>query len=252
MECQSNPEREILIRMFEYDMRMARDNSRLEGKRLIVDMPCSAVLYLRSSDDTANEMKVEIRTPEGSIEYVVPVLQICNYGVNAIMKRQLYFLIPFYSFTICKSFAELDSNSLKLHNHLTELERLLNFLLESVEEDKLSLYEASEISDALQYVESFLIPDRCKTLKREVTEYMNGKVIEFRTDRVLKQGIKLGRQEGLQEGLREGRLETARSMFAQGVSFAIVRKCIDATITDEELQRIENGQLVQMDDQLQG
>ena len=60
-----------------------------------------------------------------------------------------------------------------------------------------------------------------------VTRYMGGKVIEFSADRILKQGF--------QQGVRQGQLEAARSMFAEGVTYSVVRKCIDAGITDEEL-----------------
>ena len=228
LECQSTADQEILIRIFEYDMRMARDGGRMTGNsRLIVEMPCSAVLYLRSTRDTPLEMQVEIRTPRGNITYTVPVLRIHDYGVKAIVRRQLYFLIPFYSFTVSSRFQELNEDSEALENHLEELDQLLDFLLEAVEQGKLSSYEGREISDALQYIECFLVPEQYNNLKKEVTRYMGGKVIEFSADRILKQGVK------------QGQLEAARSLFTEGVPYEIIRKCIDAVITDEELHDLE-------------
>ncbi len=237
LECQSVMDHEILIRIFEYDMRMARDSGILSGDRLIVEMPCSAVLYLRSTDDMSDAMWIEIHTPNGQIKYAVPVLQIRNYGVDAIIKRKLYFLIPFYSFTVANHFRKMDTDRELIAKHLADLERLLDSLQNAAENGELSSYEATELSDALQYVEHFLIPERYDNLKKEVKKYMGGKVLEFRADRILKQGIK----QGIDQGIKQGRLETAHSMFVAGVPFETVRKFIDAEITDEELHALESG-----------
>ncbi len=121
----------------------------------------------------------------------------------------------------------MDADKELIAEHLADLERLLDFLQNAAENGELSSYEATELSDALQYVERFLIPERYDNLKKEVTKYMGGKVIEFRADRILKQGIK------------QGQLKTARSLFSAGVPFETVRKCIDAEITDEELHALE-------------
>ena len=180
-------------------------------------------------------MQVEIRTPEGDIAYTVPVLRIRDYGVRAIIRRQLYFLIPFYSFTVSNRFRELNESHEALESHLEELDQLLEFLLEAVEQGTLSSYEGTEISDAMQYIEHFLVPEQYGDLKKEVTRYMGGKVIEFRADRILKQGIKQGREQGL----KQGRLETARSLFEEGMPYAMIRRCIDTDVTDEELHAIE-------------
>lgn len=240
LECQSTPDQDILIRIFEYDIRAARDEGRQIENRLTVAMPHSAVLYLRSGANTSDEMQIEIRTPGGSISYSIPVLRIRDYGVNAIIKRKLYFLIPFYTFTVCSQFQELNENPDALARHLEELDRLVAFLLEAVESGELTLYEGSEIRDTIQYVEQHLLTNRYKVLKKEIEEHMGGHVIEFRTDRIWNQGVKQGLAQGLEQGMMQGQLDMARRMFAKGMSYETIRSCVGDSISDVALHTVED------------
>ena len=69
-ECESTPDLRILIRMFEYDMQIGLDQDReIKENELIVNLPNSAVLFLRSKPSTPDQMRVIIRTPSGEVSY---------------------------------------------------------------------------------------------------------------------------------------------------------------------------------------
>ena len=65
LECQSSPDGTILVRMFEYDSRIALKNAVRTADTLRVRFPRSGVLYLRSNASTPDRLKVVIQVPGG-------------------------------------------------------------------------------------------------------------------------------------------------------------------------------------------
>ena len=99
-ECETNPDNTVAIRLFEYDTGIAINNSRIEGNKLIITFPKTAVLFLRSNSNTPDEMVTRIEAMNGkALEYTIPVMKVKNYNVNEIFEKKLLFLIPFYIFS---------------------------------------------------------------------------------------------------------------------------------------------------------
>lgn len=256
IECQSTHDDNIIFRIFEYSARMAQEealeNGTLQSDVLEVNFAYSGLLYLKEEGNTPNELRIRIHTPGGSASYVVPVVRMREYTADDIIDRRLYFLIPFFSFTVYQKFAMLERDEEQRRKHIRDLDRLLVFLQQEETDGKIGTYESIELAEAVEYVEKALITVRWPNLKKGVNAYMSGKVLEFRIDKVYKQGREEGREEGREQGREEGvlftALATARSMFEQGLSFEVVRKCTDKSVTDEQLQEIEKevtGSLMQ-------
>ena len=110
-ECQSQPDDSMLIRMFEYDSQIALDGGRIKDGVMTVDFPNSAILYLRSKEDTPDKLTIQIRTPGGDVAYDIPTMKIRDYDIDTIFEKKLYFLIPFYIFTHEKSFSVYNKDS---------------------------------------------------------------------------------------------------------------------------------------------
>ena len=66
IECQSTPDGTMALRMFEYDFKIALEKSQLEKHTLKIRFPKSAVLYLRSTPSTPNQLTVIMETPGGT------------------------------------------------------------------------------------------------------------------------------------------------------------------------------------------
>ena len=100
IECETNPDGSILIRIFEYTLQVALENARLDGNSLWVEFPNAAIIALRSTENTATEMTVHITFPNGAnVDYTVPVLRVKDYTLDEIFDEDLLFLLPFYIFT---------------------------------------------------------------------------------------------------------------------------------------------------------
>lgn len=96
IECQSRRDSTIIIRLFEYASLTAVEGSVVEGNKLKITFPKSALIYLRHNDKTPSEMEVELLVPSGQITWKIPVLKSQMYSIDEIFEKKLYFFIPFY------------------------------------------------------------------------------------------------------------------------------------------------------------
>ena len=73
LECQSTADSSMLVRLFEYGACIALDDAVQENNRIVLEFPNAAVLFLRSNRNTPDFMSIELKTPDGSISYKIPV-----------------------------------------------------------------------------------------------------------------------------------------------------------------------------------
>lgn len=204
IECQSRPDKTILIRLFEYDSQIALDHSALKDNCLTVEFPRTALIYLRSSPRTPDEMMLEIKVPNGeSVIYGVPVLKIQKYSLKELFEKELLFLLPFYGFCYEKQLPEIDRNE-ERRKHLADVYRSIRIRLDELCESKqLNEYQKYELIHASRLVLGRLMEKYPKT-RKEVYDVMGGKVIESEADRILNQGMRQGMQQGMQQGMKQG------------------------------------------------
>lgn len=98
VECQSNPDGTIAIRMLEYDfyigMKQIKKN---ENGIYEVTFPQSCVIYLRHNSSTEDEMKVQVNIPgQITFTYAVPIIKAQEYSLDEIFEKKLFLLLPFY------------------------------------------------------------------------------------------------------------------------------------------------------------
>ena len=75
-ELQSTEDSRMLIRIFEYDAQIALDGGEVKDDVLTVEFPHSAVLYLRSTGKTPDEMTIRMVAPDGGeLSYKIPVMK---------------------------------------------------------------------------------------------------------------------------------------------------------------------------------
>ena len=90
--------------------------------------PHSAVLFLRSTRETPDEMTIRMIAPAGELAYKIPVVKMQRYSLKEIFDRQLYFLIPFYIFTHESRFQQYEEDegtrNLLLSEYATIQEKL--------------------------------------------------------------------------------------------------------------------------------
>ncbi len=209
-ECQSSTDTSMLVRFFEYDTQIALDEGEIKGNTLIVTLPHSAVLYLRSDKDTPDKLKMIIKTPGTNAEYEIPVMKSQQYTIDEIFDKNLLFLIPFHIFSHEHRFKEYEHSPQKRTTLQTEYETIKNQLEDLLNQGCITEYTKCTIIDMSNKVLEH-IAKKYANIREEVKAVMGGKVLEYEAKSIrnegLLEGIQEGRKEGRKEGKKEGRLE---------------------------------------------
>ena len=225
LECQSNPDGSMVLRMVEYDFHIALENIERTDKGYRIRFPESAVLYLRHGKSTPDEIQMEVVFPQNEpVTYRVPIIKTQQYTEDDIIGKQLYFLIPY---AIMKYEHAEDEFLDKIS---TEYKALYQGMIEARDAELLSEYDMSNIIDFTNRLANNLF-EKNQDVKREVNTIMGGEILETYADRM----IAKGRLEGELEGERRGRLEGERRGKLEG-KVAILHE-LDFTI-DQIAERL--------------
>ena len=236
IECQSTEDGSMIVRMFEYDTQLALENREFTSNILTVQFPDSAIVSLRHTKNTPEEMTVKVLTPGGKVSYIVPVLKVKRYTIHELFEKKLFFLIPFHIFVYEKDFKELEENKKKL---------------KQLEEEYAAIRERLEIAcqmgDLTEYPKVVILAMSRKVIEhlavkyekvaKGVSQQMGGKVLNYEAKDILNRG----RAEGRREGEEQTKIQIAKKLLALGndiQSVADLAELPEETV--EELARSMN------------
>ena len=244
LECQSSPDGTILVRMFEYDSRIALKNAEHTADTLRVRFPRSGVLYLRSTANTPDRLKVVIQVPGGfpgspegmaevsEIGYEIAVLKSRAYTIDEIIEKKLYFLIPFYIFNYdhleryeadAKLLAEMCGGFEELYRRLSE-ERRSGRISEHAYQMVVILAEKVK----QQYTAGY------RKVRREVSRLMGGQVL---TEIEPIKSYLRGMREGRAEGRAEGRIDALVNLVNKQM-LSVEEAAGEAGVSEEEFRKM--------------
>ena len=210
LECESKKyDGSILVRIFEYDARIALENADTEPDKIIVKFPNTGVLMLRSTNRTPDKALIEIKLPnEKQMSYEVPVLKVSDYTIDEIFEKKLYMLIPFYIFVYEKDLESINEDE-KKQTELLEVYRKITEKLESeLISGNLSGRSLSAIMDTIECV-SYKLTMNWDNVQKKVGDYMGGKIIELESvkkyDEFIENTIKNRDKEKIAVLLRKGK-----------------------------------------------
>ncbi len=208
LECQATIDNSMIISFFEYDSQIALDDATIEkdGKKsggvLTVTFPHSAVLFLRSNENTGDVMKMKFVTPGGKLEYDIPIIKMQKYTLRDIWNKEMYLLIPFYIFTHEANFPKYNEDETALKELVKEFEEICDKMEQLVHESKMTELESRIIVELSKKVVDN-IAKKYKKITRGVDRVMGGKVIETEAKKMYNRGISEGRSEGRSESLKD-------------------------------------------------
>ena len=221
IEIQSSEDGTILIRIFEYGSLIARRLSVLEGDTLTVTYPYSAIMALRSTQNTPDRMKIVIKVPGGKeASYDVPVLKVQNYDIDEIFSKKLYFLIPFYIFRFEKELSKAQDNDEKLSSlklHYINIMSKLEGLCKSGEIDEYEKLQLKNLS--MEVIEA--IAAKYDRVRKGLGDIMGGKVLDYEAKNIYKRGLAEGEAKGAVKGIKKANNEVKakiRDLQIQGLS----------------------------------
>ena len=203
IECQSNADSSIEIRMIEYDFLIALSNAEKKDSELVLNFPDSAVLYLRHNKNTPDFLTVRMLLQDGSTtSYSIPVVKVQNYSKNEIFDKQLLFFIPYYILKFedkIETIAMDEAESKKFTAEYMDIYQRLKDLEKKNVIDVDYLYKLVELTGRLVDV----VAGNAENLKSEVA-IMGGEVLRLKSDEIFEAGISKGISQGLDQGVSQG------------------------------------------------
>lgn len=236
LECQSNGDSSMLVRIFEYDTQIALDDGVISDNVMYVEFPNSAVLFLRADKTVPDTMKIKISTPKGEISYNIPVMKTQVYSIGQIFDKKLLFLIPFYIFTHESNFVEYDTNASECEALKEEYGYIKSRLDELCRTGEINEYTKCTITDMSNKVLEN-IANKYPNVKKGVKEIMGGQVLDYEAKRILNKGIEKGIEQGVEKGRKEKETELIKKMLINKISISVIME-----VTNAPRQRIEGIQ----------
>ena len=216
LEAQSTADTTMVQRVYEYDSAIAYKYRSVDGSRVTVKFPPSAVLFLRHTRNTPDVMEMVVEMKEGTALQKVPVMKLGNYTQEDIFKKRLFILIPFHIFVYENKFMvyNKDADELeKLKEVFRRMKEHLDMLVESGELDAYDRYFL--LSMTVKVVEN--LAEKFENVVKGVIEAMVGTKLEYLSKeefyRIRNEGLAAGRSEGLAAGERKAYL----AMFKKGI-----------------------------------
>ena len=234
MECQSNPDVYMEIRIVEYDFFVALSNIDKCESGYVIKFPESVVVYLRHKKDTPDNFQICLELPGGErVTYKVPIIKVQNYERDELFDKNLLFFIPFYILKFEKQLNLINQNPKLLEGFISEYQSIYNRLLELKESNIIDanyLYNLVLLTKHL----TIIVAGTAENIKKEV-ENMGGKVLRFELDDVWEAELDIGIKEGRLEGNKEGMLEGKCTKVIMQIQLKL-KKNKEAPVIADELE----------------
>lgn len=194
IECQSTSDSKMVLRMIEYDFAISLEDAKMENGIYRMYFPHSCVIYLRGKGRKDN-LTMEIIMPDGqTLKYSLPAVYVEKYTRDAIFQKKLFLLLPFYIVRYEKSKKKLEQNSKQLQELLDEYSAIEKKLEENLlNQGKETQYRY--LIEVIIRIADYIFADY-ENAKKGFGKVMGGKVLELKTDKLIKE-IKVGVQKDM-------------------------------------------------------
>ena len=181
VECQSNEDKTMAIRMFEYDFEIALEHARKKKDYLHVELPESAVIYLRHAKNTPDKLTVEVSAPNGQkMTYESKVIKVQNYTKSVIFRKKLLLFLPFYVMRYEEELETLDKDAKRLEALIKEYLDIYSKMEKVLEENGVSELYGDLLGYILEIMDYML---RSQKKARKEMDNMGGKILESYTEK---------------------------------------------------------------------
>ena len=194
IECQSTSDSKMVLRMIEYDFAISLEDAKMENGIYRMYFPHSCVIYLRGKGRKDN-LTLEIIMPDGQkLKYSLPAVYVEKYTRDTIFQKKLFLLLPFYIMRYEKSKKKLEQNSKQLQELLDEYSAIEKKLEENLlNQGKETQYRY--LIEVIIRISDYIFADY-EDAKKGFGKVMGGKVLELKTDKLIKE-IKVGVQKDM-------------------------------------------------------
>lgn len=202
LECQSEKDAEMVIRMFEYDISIALEHASDLGEIWEIEFPQSCVLYVRNHRSLPEYHTAIVKFSDGQhVTYQVPIIHAQKYTVNAMFEKNLLILLPYHILRYEHFLKSNKSNEKKLNQLLDDYRKINKRLTDTCEKEKKSeLY--TDMICLIKEIADHVIPKENEA-RKGMDDIMGGKVLTLPSD-LIRQGREEGRNETIFSFVQDG------------------------------------------------
>lgn len=204
LECQSYDDGSMAIRIAEYAFIVARQFATWDIGHASIPMPRFSVIYIKKTNKTPKKTVITFIFPNGQIvNYESDNVILEQFTKENIVEKQLFPYIPFY---ITRYEKDLSMGR-NINQAIEDLTYFRDEMLRLHRENKLS---DAEMIDLMGFVNTIIthITNGNKNEERLVS-IMGGTIIETRSEKLIRQGIRQGRAAMIIEIGQESGLDEA-------------------------------------------
>lgn len=232
-ECQYTNDGTMAFRMWEYDVKLALRNYKLNEDRMEFNFPRSCVIYIaRNGNYPKDGLELKINFQDGQhIIFKVPVIRLQDYKLDEIGHKKLWLFYPFMALQFVAD--------LKGKRHLSEQEVIDNYrkMISDIEtaynNGEITIDEDATLLEAIQKTNWHAMKNHQGIMKG--VENMVSQTLELKHKKI--------RQEAAQEAAREAGLKMLMEMKIDGMpKQAIIRIAKRQNIPEEEVNKILDSQ----------
>lgn len=208
VECQSTEDGDILIRILDYNMRIAFENVETEpgSGNLRVQLPHSMLLMLRktkANEPKKTEMSINYVYESQRIQVPVQVMHCQSYSMEEIFEKKMYFLIPFYALRYendLKRISDGIENSLEKQAEYDkiylELKQFTQRVFDACGRNEISEHYIRELGVLYRKVVNIIAKKLTDDRRERLVNTMDGQVLELACQKYYREGHKDGFEEG--------------------------------------------------------
>ncbi|MDB2136923.1 RpnC/YadD family protein [Clostridium butyricum] len=245
IELQTKNDKTMVIRMFEYGFKKAKELSRCEDSsddETIIYIPKQLVMFIEENRNIKDELKMKLVFPDGQIvNYKVPVLKCWEYDDKRFIEEKMYPLLPLQIFKLRYEMDSIKRRSNGDKNKLNEAILNAKELAQIVANESKFLYDEKKIDGE----------DLHKILLAigNLFEYLNDK---YGDDKKLNEEVmnmtktlydpeveKRGIEKGIEKGEEKKAIETARIAIKKGLNDDLISELTGLSF--EEIKRIRQS-----------
>ena len=213
IECQSERDADMVIRMFEYDISIALEHTSKAEDIWKIEFPRSCVLYVRNHRHLPEYHTAIVKFADGQqVTYQVPIIHAQKYTVNALFEKQLLILLPYHILRYEHFLKSNKANEKKVQLLLEDYREINQQLAKTAEQEKKSkLYR--DMICLIQQIADYVIPKGNK-IRKGIGEIMGGNIITLPSD-YIEQGVLKTTFSYVQKGnvsLEDGAKDTGMSI----------------------------------------
>lgn len=222
IECQSERDADMAIRMFEYDISIALEHTSKAEDIWEIEFPRSCVLYVRNHRHLPEYHTAIVKFADGQqVTYQVPIIHAQKYTVNAIFEKQLLILLPYHILRYEHFLKSNKTNEKKVEQLLEDYRKINQLLMETAEKEKKSgLYQ--NMICVIQEIADYIIPKNSE-VRKGIGDIMGGNILTLPSDYI-------------EEGRKEGRLNEIFSSVQEG-DYSAMRGAQKAEMSIDQFEK---------------